>query len=389
MTNYERFVKTINWEKPDRILTYDYVDNKELLTLYGGYDESKKYTFEQLVEINAKAFKGMGLDVARAVYDPVNHWMGSKIKNWIRFFGINPDNWEVSQQGGTAWISKRPFSNLRELEKNMPNPPKYEDIEQWYVPVIKHIKEVFDYYGLVFIGAVEGPLCDAYTYTDTELFMMAIYDAPELVAHLMDCTGKFSAYITRAFAENASAPLMFMGEDIACCTGPIFSPGFIREQALPRWKWIMEPIKKKGFKFLFHTDGRYGELLPIIFNEFGADALNPIERNECNDIFHIRKEWPDRLLFGNVCCAVTLPQGNVYDVEDETLELIEKIGPGGGILIGSSSEVHDLISAENVFTMYKTVHEYGTYPIDVERIRKRRNEMKERLKIRKEGSPGY
>jgi len=383
MTNYERFVKTLDWEQPDRILTYDFVDNKELLSKYGGYDESKEYSFEELVEANAKSFKGMGLDVTRSIYDPVNHWMGSKVKNWIRFFGVNPDDWEICQKGGTAWISKRPFSNLKELEKNMPNPPKYEEIEEWYAPFIKHIKEVFDSHGLVFIGAIEGPMSDSYTYTDMELFMTAMYDAPELVSHIMDCTAKFSAYIAKVFAENASAPLQFMGEDIACGTGPIFNPKFLREQALPRWKWISEPIKEKGFKFLFHTDGRYRELLPIIFDEFGADGLNPIERNECNDIFEIRKQYPDKLLFGNVCCAVTLPHGNTYDVEDETLELIEKIGPQGGILIGSSSEVHDLVPVENALTMYKTVHEYGTYPIDVERIRKRRNDIKDKLKTRK------
>ncbi len=79
-----------------------------------------------------------------------------------------------------------------------------------------------------------------------------------------------------------------------------------------------------------------------------------------------------------------MPYGNSYDVEDETLELIEKIGPQGGILIGSSSEVHDLVPAENALTMYKTVHEYGTYPIDVERIRKRRNDIKDKLTTRKE-----
>jgi hypothetical protein len=88
------------------------------------------------------------------------------------------------------------------------------------------------------------------------------------------------------------------------------------------------------------------------------------------------------LLFGNVCCAVTLPRGNIYDVEDETLELIEKIGPQGGILIGSSSEVHDLVPAENALTMYKTVHEYGTYPIDIEKIRKRREKIKDKLNTR-------
>jgi uroporphyrinogen-III decarboxylase len=383
MTNYERFVETINWAEPDRILTYDFVDNKELLAIYGGYDESKKYCFEELVEINAKSFKAMGLDVTRYIYDPANHWMGSKVVNWIRFFGVKPDNWELCQKGGTAWISKRPFSDLKGLEKNMPNLPKYEEVREWYTPFIKHVKEVFDSYGLVFIGAVEGPVTDSYTYTDMELFMTATYDAPELVSHVMDCTAMFSAHIARAFAENALAPLLFMGEDIAGCTGPMFSPKFITEYALCRWRWIMDPIKKKGFKFLFHTDGRYGELLPIIFDELGADGLNPIERNECNDIFEIRRQYPDKLLFGNVCCAVTLPQGNIYDVEDETLELIEKIGPQGGVLIGSSSEVHDLVPPENALMMYKTVREYGTYPVDVGRIRKRRDAVKDKLETRK------
>jgi uroporphyrinogen-III decarboxylase len=382
MTNYDRFIKTINWENTDRILTYDLADNTELIKKYGGYDQSKQYTFEQLVEVNAKAFKGMGLDVTRCIYDPANHWMGQKIQNWIRFFGVNPDKWEVSQKGGTAWISKRPFSDLKGLEKNMPNLPKYEEIRDWYIPVIRHIKEVFDSYDLVFIGAVEGPMSDSYTYIDMELFMTAIYDAPELVRHVMDCTGKFSAYIAKVFAENASAPMLFMGEDIAGVTGPLFSPKFLREEALPRWRWIREPVKEKGFKFLFHTDGRYGELLPLILEEFGAEGLNPIERNGCNDIFEIRKRYPDKLLFGNVCCAVTLPHGNIYDVEDETLELLEKIGPQGGILIGSSSEVHDLVPVGNAVAMYKTVHEYGHYPIDVERIQKRRRAIRGKLDVR-------
>jgi hypothetical protein len=65
------------------------------------------------------------------------------------------------------------------------------------------------------------------------------------------------------------------------------------------------------------------------------------------------------------------------------LELIEKIGPQGGILIGSSGEVGDLVPPENAVTMYETIHEYGIYPIDVERIRKRRSEIRNKLKTRK------
>ena len=73
----------------------------------------------------------------------------------------------------------------------------------------------------------------------------------------------------------------------------------------------------------------------------------------------------------------TLPHGTLGDVEDETLELIEMIGPQGGIFIGSSSEVHESISAENAVKMYDTVHEYGAYPIDVERIKARRKELQD------------
>jgi hypothetical protein len=95
----------------------------------------------------------------------------------------------------------------------------------------------------------------------------------------------------------------------------------------------------------------------------GADGFNPVERNGCNDIFEIRHNYPQTLLFGNVCCEVTLPHGTVEDVEKETLELIERIGPQGGILIGSSSEVHDLVPVENALRMYATVRKYGRYPI--------------------------
>jgi hypothetical protein len=71
-------------------------------------------------------------------------------------------------------------------------------------------------------------------------------------------------------------------------------------------------------------------------------------------------------------------------VEDETLELIEKIGPQGGIFIGSSSEVHDAVPVENAARMYQTVHEYGQYPIDVDRIVARRQKLREdhELKLR-------
>jgi uroporphyrinogen-III decarboxylase len=385
VTNQERLRKALNWEPVDRILTWDFMDNVGILERYGGYRRDEVYEWQEVLEINVRAFKNIGLDMTRYIYDPANHWMGSKIVNWIRFFGVEADNWNVRQAGETAWISERPFTDLKGLERHMPQVPKLQEVREWFEPFIKHIKAVYDEQDLVFVGGVEGPVTDAYSYVDMELFAMATYDAPELISHVMDCTGRFSSYIAQVYADHASAPLLFMGEDICGSSGPIFSPTWLSDEALPRWRWIMEPVRNRGHSFLFHTDGRYGAALPLILENLDADGLHPIERNGCNDIFELREQYPHKLLFGNVCCEVTLPLGNSYDVEDETLELIERLGPHGGVFIGSSSEVHDKVPPENAETMYRTVHEFGVYPIDVDRIRKRRHEIWEKLRTRKDG----
>ncbi len=384
MNNLERFKKAINLEPVDRIMTYDFVDCKPLIEQLGGYKSGCSYSLEEVTQLNALTWKNAGLDITRFVYDPASHWMGDKIKDWIRFFRVDPGQWRVDQAGGTAWISKRPFSTLRELEQHMPEKPVYEEVREWYAPSIQQMQAELSEHDLVFIGAVEGPFTDTYSYMDMQLFCLGLYEAPELVSHIMDCCGLFSAYIAQVYAEVSQVPLLFMGEDIAMTTGPIFSPSIVRKEGLPRWRWIMDPIHAAGMKFLFHSDGRYGSFLPLIFDELGADGLNPIERNGCNNIFEIRAQYPHKLLFGNVCCAQTLPYGTPGDVEDETLELIEKIGPQGGLFIGSSSEVHDLVPVANTVTMYRTVHEYGHYPLDLERIQARRTLLRRKgqLKLR-------
>ncbi len=382
MTNYERLCRILNGEHVDRLMTWDFIDHEEILVRHGGYDSSRQYGAEELLDLNIRAAKKAGLDMTRGIYDPTYPWLNVKVANWVRFLGVDPADWQVSQTGGTGWISKRPFRDLRGLEKHLPRPPVYEEVAAWFKPLLAQVKEVADRHDVAWVQGVEGPLSDTYIYTDTELFLTAVTDAPELVAQIIDCMTQFSTCIARAYAECATSPLFFMGEDICYRTGPMISPAWLRENALPQWRQIMEPIRARGFKFIFHTDGRYGPALPVILDDFDADGLHPVERNGCNDIFEIRQRYPDKFLFGNVCCSVTLPLGNVFDVEDETLELIERLGPQRRNFIGSSSEVHNLVPVENAETMYRTVHQYATFPLDLDRIRRRRAEISRNLKCR-------
>ena len=135
MNNLERMTKALQGREVDRIMTYDLIDNTEVLRVYGGYRDDRKYSSDELLDINARALKGIGLDITRFTHDPVDHWMRHKVDNWIRFMGVDPSSWGVEQGGDTAWISRRPFNDLAGLEKNMPSIPEEDEIREWFHPL--------------------------------------------------------------------------------------------------------------------------------------------------------------------------------------------------------------------------------------------------------------
>jgi len=44
MTNLERFTRALDREPVDRVLTWDFVDNQQVLVRHGGYDPSRNAT---------------------------------------------------------------------------------------------------------------------------------------------------------------------------------------------------------------------------------------------------------------------------------------------------------------------------------------------------------
>ncbi len=54
-------------------MTWDYIDNEEILTRHGGYDPARHYDFAELLDINVRAVKSVGVDMTRGVYDPTLH----------------------------------------------------------------------------------------------------------------------------------------------------------------------------------------------------------------------------------------------------------------------------------------------------------------------------
>jgi hypothetical protein len=62
--------------------------------------------------------------------------------------------------------------------------------------------------------------------------------------------------------------------------------------------------------------------------------------------------------------AELLRFGSAADVRRATLRALAVAGPGGGFILGSSSEeLFDSLPPENIIAMFETTRECGYYPI--------------------------
>ena len=141
--------------------------------------------------------------------------------------------------------------------------------------------------------------------------------------------------------------------------GSMISPDMLTKY---EFKFIREQCKlvnSQGIKTIFHIDGDVTSWIPK-FLEMGMDILNPIDPSaEDQDIYYLKKKYGKQLtLHGNINIDGVLLNGKPEDVKSDVHDHIEKLAGGGGYIVASSHDLHQLIPIENIYAMRDAVHEY-------------------------------
>jgi len=349
MNALQRFERTLDFKKTDCVSTFDVIWHREMYGRFAGVGD--------YLEGNARMCQAAGLDATRGLFNPHRHWMQTHVEDvWGRFLGLDMSQWRVECKGGTAWIAKRPFRDTDGLRQHLPHLPLRRRIEDWYVPFIKRVREVF-IPQVVFVGDIPGPLTWGYTYADLQPFCYALNDAPDVIANLMDTFTEWSRIITELWVRHPTGPACMIGEDMAYKTGMLFSPKWLRENLWPRLKYIIEPAKKAGLKCLLHSDGLLNDVLDDLVNEVGIDGLNPIEVAAGMDPTSIRKQFPRLVLLGGIDTSGVLPFGTCDQVRSEVSMLIDNVG-SRGLCVGSTNEIHIAVPIENALAMYNAARNH-------------------------------
>lgn len=174
--------------------------------------------------------------------------------------------------------------------------------------------------------------------------------------------GLYSALLD---AAGPYVQIVQTADDYGSQTGPLISPALYREMIMPYRMELNELIRSKAPQAYIqhHTCGSVYLLMDELI-ETGIDILNPVQPLAADmDSARLKQEFGDRMSFH---CAVDIQQamgGTMSDVEAEVRARIGALGPGGGYILATCSNVQPDTPPENVLTMLETAREVGRYPL--------------------------
>ena len=336
-TSRQLLLDAFEYNKPEKIpVVYHpspaglYVHGKKLLDLFNAYPPDNPITFDSIPAPPAETIDENG----RYVEIKKDEW-GTEWEHLIYGVYGHPKkyplvNWQEARDYGFPPISKFAVSDketVRVLQKN------YLLFEGW-ISIFERL------HALRPIDEVLLDLC-----TENE--------------HLIYFLDRFVEYWLTVIDKliDTGIDVITFGDDWGAQFSSLVSPDLFRRVFKPRYKKLMDPIKKANRKIFFHSCGFLGEILDDLF-ELGIDGLwpqitlyenDPMFTQKCKDNQVAIYIHPDR--------QNLVPLGTPHSIEMAIRHYAERyhqLGGGGIFYI----EMENDAPFENVEALVKAVHKY-------------------------------
>ncbi len=167
---------------------------------------------------------------------------------------------------------------------------------------------------------------------EAELCIMC-YEEPEMLHDMLDVFTDTAIKVIERVGETVPIDCLFVHEDMAGKSGPLFGPAQIREFFKPYYSRVWEAAKAYGAK-LFSQDSD-GDISPILDDliDCGLNCIHPMEPVGGNDIVELRKKYGKKICFKGGIDKHALIRGP----EAVKKELEYRLAPnlmGGGTIFG-------------------------------------------------------
>jgi hypothetical protein len=375
---YERVIKALNHEEPDRIPLFCQVVmsgfEKRLLYHWGdSYHWERKY---KLINRDFNVEHKLGFDCAWGFYAfPV--YIPQKYMQDHPLPKLDDDNKYVDYNG-------------RLYLKHTSNDPN--DVGYYYGNYIKD-EEMADYFHETYF-AVEWDEAPDYatkinkklrkfptdefvpcTHLDPilesiwmgmglGLLIKLIRKNKQKLKHYIDLR-KRKLFAAAKLSAETDFDIFFICDDTALKGTTMINPKYHRELIIPAYKEAIKILKKAGKYVCFHSDGFTEPYFEGLI-EAGFSGIESLEPMAGMDLGYLKETYGDKTcLIGNLDVSQLLPYGTTNDVIKNVKACIQSGAQGGGYMLSACTDITNACKVENILTMISTAKKYGKYPINI------------------------
>lgn len=345
----ERIRKVLNHQTPDRPPLFDLIANDKIL---------RHFNNGTPVDIGDDA---SAIHALTAATDGTRYTYFSPMAERTEHLD---DGREQKYERWSIWTSHRTFSSSEEyravktreldaFEKQLETPARREDT--WSYSKDQRCSTYFgDDYNYVFF-APSPELMGIYGEVGLEAFSYYLFDCEDVIVRKLELNTDFACQWAKALQPDEPFDAVFLGEDIAFKTGPMIRPAWLKEHYFPRIARVVDAIHAAKKKVLFHSDGNLNQIMDDLVAA-GIDILNPIEITAGMDLADLHKHYPKLIYAGGIDASHLLPHGSKQEITDAVTKAIDDTE--GQILVGSSTEVFNIVPLENYLAMREAAMQY-------------------------------
>ncbi|TFG63680.1 MAG: hypothetical protein E4H36_05005 [Spirochaetales bacterium] len=378
MTRRERVKTALNRQEPDRVP----IDNN------GGVSGMHETAYKNLLSY-------LQAEDKLTIYDPTQRL--ALVRQDIRgFFGVDtwyigpraPSFWKYNERPDGSWVDEfgsyyERCGPYTEFVKPVLQNATLEDIKRYKFPnprdggrfdgLEEDTRRLFETTDYALVGGLLPNLYyTAWILRGMQQFTEDVMVDPDSTEYLLDKIQEYYTAFADEFLSRAGKYLeiQWVGDDWGLQTAPFLPPRIMKESIVPRFKELISFLKSKTpAKICYHSCGVTSVIMED-FIEMGVDIMHPVQANAVGNenAARLKKVFGNRMMFhGN-----TNNQGVFHKSREEVvadaLYRIRHLAPGGGYVFSSGHNIQGNMPPENILAFFNTAKEYGTYPIDADRI---------------------
>ncbi|MDQ1318001.1 MAG: Uroporphyrinogen deCOase protein [Candidatus Poribacteria bacterium] len=361
MTNKERIMRMLNFEKVDRvpILGGFIVSGKHYRGITG---VTRDVFFNDPAKYAIEAYHKLGVDGLILLRLP------SENEGHLEYRFMTKEGFESYKQ---RYQSPEDVLNYAE---SLPSPMealKNFDAKSWKGNLAKNIKDMQQKMGdIVWLPTqwdVVHPTFELYNYFGYENYMqfLALYpDASDkLFGSEVEVKRRISSIIVEVYKELDVIPLIHVGTDICGKNGPVASPEFLRKHYFPHVCRSIEPLVEAGFKTVWHADGYVTPIIDDIL-DCGISGLQGFQWEydvKLEDIVKKRTQKGEKLtIMAGSSVTVTLPFGTKEDVRKEIEYIIGTAKDKCALFYLPANDILPDTPVENLVEAHRHAINYGS-----------------------------